>query len=361
MAHFNATFIEYLLAKNVPFCLYRYPSEKAPQLALEKTYLPHPAHTCFWIVPFSGASAAKEIMLFKVNNDVASDQIMQNLAALPDTPLQWQELPLHTSREDYLSRAALFLQNIRSGKLQKAILSRVKKIEKPEDFNPYAVFQHLCDQYPQAFVHLVYHHEGGMWLGATPELLLTRDKESFSTMALAGTQPINESHQYTWDSKEQKEQHMVEQHIEAVFEQHHCRLKIKNGPKTVEAGQVAHLRTEYDYIENHPIALKQLLHDLHPTPAVGGLPAAEGVKFILQNEGYDRGYYCGFLGETNFVDDVHFFTNLRCMQIGKDEIALYVGSGLTADSDPEAEWEETVQKSLTMLNVMKEMNKNEIV
>lgn len=357
----DSNFIHSLLAKNISFCLYRFPFENEVCLALEEKFLPHKPGKSFWIAPFVKSSVAKDIFFYCVNQETSNDKIIQKIISLPDASVQWQELPEDTNREAYFQKMNLFLKAIREGKIQKAILSRVRKVDKPEGFDPLQSFKELCSRFPKAFVHFMYHKEGGMWLGATPELLLSYERNCYTTMAVAGTQPTNEAHHYFWKAKEKDEHHLVEKHIESVFAKHQNILKFKNGPKTVEAGKVAHLRTTYEFNGNNHSDLKELLNDLHPTPAVGGLPVAEGIDFILQNEGYDREYYSGFLGEIDFVNNLRLYTNLRCMQIGKKDIAVYIGGGITADSDPESEWEETVLKSHTMLDTLKDQNKNEAV
>ena len=102
--------------------------------------------------------------------------------------------------------------------------------------------------------------------------------------------------------------------------------------------------------------LYSLVDLLHPTPAVCGLPKEAAKQFILENENYNRSYYTGFLGELNMglqnKNDSHLFVNLRCMEIEKNEAYIYVGGGITKESNPEEEWEETVAKSNIMLKVL---------
>jgi isochorismate synthase len=105
-------------------------------------------------------------------------------------------------------------------------------------------------------------------------------------------------------------------------------------------------------------SLKDVMNTLHPTPAVCGLPKAEAKQFLLQNEGYDREYYSGFLGELNYdfatgeEGKTDLFVNLRCMKIEDNKAHLYIGCGITKDSDPEKEFVETVNKSMTMRRVL---------
>jgi isochorismate synthase len=97
---------------------------------------------------------------------------------------------------------------------------------------------------------------------------------------------------------------------------------------------------------------------LHPTPAVCGFPKLDAQKFIIENEGYDRTFYAGFLGEWN-KDFVSYkencsdlYVNLRCMKIEDQKAKLYVGGGINKGSNPEKEYIETVNKSLTMKKVL---------
>jgi isochorismate synthase len=122
-----------------------------------------------------------------------------------------------------------------------------------------------------------------------------------------------------------------------------------------------------------PDLLPDIIVRLHPTPAVCGLPKESSKSFILENENYDREFYTGFLGELNFTSEkkrnsnsrnvengayraikksTELFVNLRCIQIVDALAFIYVGGGVTKDSDSEKEWEETINKSHTMLRVL---------
>lgn len=353
-----------LLQKNIGFCLYRFPEEKRLRIAIEKQPSFQNGSKTFWIAPFVPESSAKEIFLSIVENGNIDPDFWQRIQELPDQEPGFSPLPYSINKEEYNERLQLFLNSIKSGELNKAILSRVIKVDKPEDFDPFECFMELNSDYHTAFIHLLYHPAAGMWMGASPELLLKNTDSSFETMALAATQPRQDDHQYSWRAKETEEHQMVGHHIENVLGKLHCIIEKKEGPYVVEAGHVAHLRTDYYFKKTLPVPIQQLVAELHPTPAVGGLPADVGVEKILKHEGYDRKYYCGFIGETNFENYARLFVNLRCMEIGKDSIAIFAGGGITAASDPEEEWNETVEKSKTMLNKIlsvKDLLPNEIV
>ena len=89
----------------------------------------------------------------------------------------------------------------------------------------------------------------------------------------------------------------------------------------------------------------------------GPLDATQKI-FILENENYNREYYTGFLGELNKKSikkkklKSDLYVNLRCMQIKNQQAFIYMGCGITKDSNPEKEWEESVNKSMTMKKIL---------
>ncbi len=345
-----------MLSKGLPLCVYRFPGQGELRLAVLSELLDQKTETSFWIAPFTPHSASKEIVL-SVVDEAFLNTFVERLQSIPDKHVQFSDLPEATRHETYLKQFEAIQGSISNDTIQKAILSRVIIEDKPDDFEPIDFFGRLCTDYPDAFVHLLYFPEAGMWLGATPELLVKKETRNLHIMAVAGTQPVNTDGRYHWRAKEQEEHAMVGRHIEAVCDKYQCEVVNKKGPFEVTAGRVAHLRTDYAFRESTPIPLKDFLHSLHPTPAIGGLPVDKSVEVICETEMYDRSYYCGFLGETDFAAYAKFYVNLRCMHVGKEHIAVFVGGGITKDSNVDEEWEETVMKSKTMIDKLKTLQR----
>ncbi|WP_452218731.1 chorismate-binding protein [Lacinutrix undariae] len=252
---------------------------------------------------------------------------------------------------------------------KKVVLSREEVVETSED--PLVLFQKILETYPTAFVYCWYHPKVGMWLGATPETLLKTENKRFKTMALAGTQEYKGTLDVKWTSKEYEEQQFVTDYIIANFKSEASRISVSD-TKTVKAGNLLHLQTEISGILTTK-NLKSVLDKLHPTPAVCGVPRAASKAFILKEELYNRAFYSGFLGELNIKEKTsrntnrrnvennayaaiktvsNLFVNLRCMQWQDDEVTLYLGGGITKDSNAVAEWEETVAKAKVMKKVL---------
>jgi isochorismate synthase len=175
-------------------------------------------------------------------------------------------------------------------------------------------------------------------------------EEKFKTIALAGTLPYTEGmnlKSVAWTQKEIEEQALVCRYIINCFKKIRVREYAEHGPRTVVAGNLVHLRTDYevDMKEvNFPQLGSVMLKLLHPTSAVCGMPLGPAMDFLQKNEGYDREFYSGYLGPVNFDGASKLFVNLRCLQIFEKTARIYAGAGVTADSDPARETEEVSLK-----------------
>ncbi|WP_435625494.1 chorismate-binding protein [Flagellimonas sp.] len=235
--------------------------------------------------------------------------------------------------------------------LQKVVLSR--KIDTKHQVSPDKILNRILNTYPSAFCYVFFHPSTGIWCGATPETFLEVKNNSLKTMSLAGTLPYEVNVDPIWGQKEIEEQEMVTDYILTNLSNKVDDLKAE-GPESAKAGLLWHLKTVVSGKLSSSSSLKAIIESLHPTPAVCGLPSDLSKAFILENEGYDRKYYTGFLGELGMEksQDATLFVNLRCMQLSQKGTSIYVGGGITAESIPENEWEETQNKSKTMLSLL---------
>ena len=255
-----------------------------------------------------------------------------------------------TSKTGYLDLANRTIAKIRNEMYDKVVISRVSVVDHEyTDF--YEIFRDLKDRYPQAFVFLYHTPALGCWCGASPEILLRKVDDRFLTMALAGTQidqgiPLN---QVQWGDKEIHEQAIIESFISSIFHKNGIQYE-KQGPVTMKAAHVLHILSEF-YCEDHLDGL-EIAELLHPGPAICGIPEDLAFDWINQNESHDRQQYCGFIGPWGIDEEYALFVNLRSMRIFQKTFHLYLGGGLTSDSQAELEWKETEQKAKTILSVL---------
>ena len=254
------------------------------------------------------------------------------------------DLPKELSKDDYLIQCTSIIDSIRNNNAEKVVLSRVKK--KKYDGEAALLFLRLVDAYPDAMVFL-YFFKDRLWIGATPETLLKVEGDKFYTMALAGSKASGM--ETKWTNKEREEQVYVERYVDMQLKKHALEYSTE-GPKTINAGPIEHLCTAFrgDLISGKYL---DLLNDLHPTPAVCGIPVETAKKIIEKVENHDRLDYTGFIGPVNRLAK-HLFVNLRSALIAKDYMYLFLGGGITKDSIPEEEWNETELKARTLLRIL---------
>lgn len=214
--------------------------------------------------------------------------------------------------------------------------------------------------YPRLFVALVYTSQSGMWLMATPEILLKGEGDEYQTMSLAGTQKAEPSRTIAdypvegveWSEKNREEQQYVTDYIEDCIKGFAGDYRLK-GPYTTMAANLYHLRTDISFRLLDKGRLGDVINALYPTPAVCGIPKDAARRFILQHELHSRKYYSGFVGPISSQGKTHLFVSLRCMNILQDGICdLYAGGGLLKESEMEKEWKETEAKMQTIRRVL---------
>lgn len=257
-----------------------------------------------------------------------------------------QDQPYVISKEEYLVQAKEVTTLLQESSMKKLVYSRVKA--EKISISGKVLFERLENAYPNAFVYYFQDPVLGEWIGATPEILIKGMNNAFVSMSLAGTKKVDDTR--SWGKKEMDEQNFVSQFIEETLLNHGVQDVTFDGPKTVQAGPLNHLRTDFQWKSSTNTAW-QIAQDLHPTPAVSGTPVQTASEWILSNEKHERLFYAGMIGELQ-AESMNVYVNLRCGQLIGDQLYLYLGGGFTAESNPEKEWEETENKSKTLLDLL---------
>lgn len=255
--------------------------------------------------------------------------------------------------EELVSKA---VEAIEDNQFVKVVLSRKEEVIVP-DFDIQTTMRKMIYQYPGAFKYCFFHPKIGMWIGASPEQFLKTNGSAVKTVALAGTQLATKTKNIVWENKEKVEQQLVTDFIVENLTDLAKDITLSS-PYSVKAGNLWHIKTDIAATMKPKKFLKKLITALHPTSAVCGFPKQAAKDFIEENEGYNREYYSGFLGELNInlvtfrTQETDLFVNLRCMKVMPQKANIYVGCGITKDSIPEAEYLETVNKSMTMKRIL---------
>lgn len=356
----NITFVTFRLPKNSSVTTY---IQTKPETIQWKSIHDITEKKGFIMAPFDTRNGKKYIM---VRPDLCFDDepdpgVMKKIESLPSNPQpDWDiDEPIVTSKENYLQQVNMIKKQISTGYFQKSVLSRIKVVEGKYMEFARQIFDETCRRHPNAFVYM-FKSDHHFWMGASPEPLLRLRDGSVSSVSLAGTRTYTPENMDIghWTMKEVLEQEYVTRYIHDVLRE----FKIKDyritSPYVKKAGDLVHLRTDFSFsyksVDNR---IWELLDSLHPTPAVAGQPKDEAISFIKHLEPHDREYYTGFLGPVISDDHIDLFVNLRCMKITPEYLSLYIGGGITLESIPEDEWEETQWKAKSLLSIIDQYSK----
>lgn len=365
--HTEYYILDSLIDNNIHFALYRLPKTNTINLIMQKsgttqTFSNLPelnGKRGFAIVPYHITGSTPVLL---IEPDIVINDENQIFSFLKELNLpskerntdryRIQENDDSNSFERYRKVYDLFQDELESGECSKLVLSRTFDIERGSRFSAGASFAKACQKYPDSFVFLYHTPISGTWLGCSPERLISGHTNQWITDALAGTQKADsDSPDYVWDEKNKLEQQIVVDYMQQQLSKAGIK-SIHSNAETIKAGNLLHLRSEFSFQLDNPEKIGNILDLLHPSPAINGFPKEKAFEFILDNEGYNRSYYSGFIGnlDTNLRTDL--FVNLRCMQISENKLRLYAGGGILSSSDLFAEWKETENKLQTIISII---------
>ncbi|MNU15397.1 Menaquinone-specific isochorismate synthase [compost metagenome] len=283
--------------------------------------------------------------------DIAGKVIEKNLLEFEDLAISSQILPedetqfVAETQKEYLQKLEEVIEIIKENNLPKLVLSRRKIFNDFDEIDLKESFNNLCRNYPNAFKYLFFDGETS-WIGAFSEVLgkFNKSTHEFETMSIAGTIPVSEK----WTEKEIEEQKPVSSYIRNTLTKY-ATLSAVQESETYDhiSGNIKHLKTDFK-IKINPEDLDSIIQELHPTPAVCGIPKDYCREVIEKVEKFPRELYAGYI-KIETEDYIQYFVNLRCARLYKNSVHLFVGGGITAQSNPEKEWNETELKSEAVL------------
>jgi salicylate biosynthesis isochorismate synthase len=282
-----------------------------------------------------------------------------SLPLLDPAPVGAYEVRSAMPPSHYEEAVASAVQRIRTGELEKVVLAREVEVQAPVAHEPGAVLGLLREAFPSCYVFAVGRGDA-TFFAASPELLIRREGQRASTVALAGSarrsaDPAVDDHlgeQLLRSEKDREENAIVARRIARGLSRHAVWVTAAPEPALVRVANIQHLGAPIRAQLASPIGAVELAGLLHPTPAVGGEPSAVAQRLIPALEGLDRGWYAGPVGWTDSVGDGEFCVALRCALLRDRLATLYSGCGIVRDSDPAAELAESEIKLQALLPVL---------
>jgi salicylate biosynthesis isochorismate synthase/menaquinone-specific isochorismate synthase len=323
------------------------------------------------VVPELSVARRESVVTLTRNIDVAPDDTLEaligrlrevhdhRLPLLDPAPTGNYDVHSVMPPSHYEEAVARAVQRIRGGEVQKVVLAREVQVQAPVDHDPAAVFGVLREAFGACYVFAVGRGDA-TFLAASPELLVRREGQRASTVALAGStrrsaDPAVDDHlgeQLLRSDKDREENAIVARRIAAALRPHSVWLAVAPEPLVVRVANIQHLARPIRAQLTAPIDAIELAGLLHPTPAVGGEPREIAEAMIPALEGLDRGWYAGAVGWTDASGDGEFCVALRCALLRGRTASCYAGGGIVRDSDPAAELAETEVKLQALLPVL---------
>ncbi|MDE0131487.1 MAG: isochorismate synthase [bacterium] len=262
--------------------------------------------------------------------------------------------PSHPDWE-WMESVARALRLIEAGRLQKVVLARDVEVWSKSPFGVRRLLRRLHHSFPGCFTFLV----DGL-VGASPELLLKQSGRRVESVALAGTAPRHPdpardeqlARRLLESEKDLREHDLTARSVERSLREVCARLDRNTEPTLRDLVNLRHLSTRFTGLLSEGLSSFEVVHRLHPTAAVGGVPRQGAMEAIAGLEGIDRGRYAGPVGWFDLAGDAQWAVALRCAQLNQTGARLYAGAGIVAGSLPEEELAETRLKLRTMTNAL---------
>lgn len=251
---------------------------------------------------------------------------------------------------------AIARDRIRAGELTKVVLAREIEVRANTPIDHVGLWSRLAEAHPQAFCFAV---DG--FIGASPELLVSRSGSTVRARPMAGTTPRTGHSDVDQlragellSSEKNRSEHQVT--IDAVHDRllGWCSyLDAEPSPSVVPAGPVQHLATLVEGRLSRPEpSVLELVAALHPTPAVGGEPTTAALALQRELEPSSRGRYAGPVGWVDATGNGTFAVGIRSIELSGAHGRLFAGVGVVADSDPESELAESRSKAQAVLSAI---------
>jgi menaquinone-specific isochorismate synthase len=251
--------------------------------------------------------------------------------------------------EQWMSVVADAVARISRGDLEKVVLARdlVATADEPVDVR--WPLRRLTETYPMCWTF----HVDGMF-GATPEMLVRRERGLVTSRVLAGTirrtgddeRDLALAATLARSSKDLEEHEYAVRSVADALEPHCSSMNVPEAPFVLHLPNVMHLATDVAGVVHDAATVSslQLAEALHPSAAVGGTPTPVATALITEIEGMDRDRYAGPVGWIDASGDGEWGIALRSARVDGSTVRLFAGCGIVADSDPEAELAEAQAK-----------------
>lgn len=344
--------INIAVEKNIPFAVYMFPNQKKVHFIASFDFAEKYENKCGGLGKDSSWQGVALDMFeslgkspIGITASMGLNKFLKTINSVPSFPEPYIEPQGYSIKPVvYLSQLKKFTGRLRNpgSNLQKVVLSRMFT----------AAGNHITDaaqEYfrllPHTFRYIYFTQETGLWMGASPEILIDYNfaSDTITTMSLAGSRNVDNKED--WSEKNIQEHNVVTDYIVEKMRSIGLNPEVKE-LCTRKFGFVEHLCNIITAKANE-VDVSELIHILSPTPALCGFPQKDAMNLILSTEIHQRFCYGGWVAVKDKYG-VRAYVNLRCAHIrpGKSHYtySMYTGGGIMPESEFMDEWIETADK-----------------
>jgi len=269
------------------------------------------------------------------------------------------------SQAEFESRVSRAKDYIYGGDIIQAVLSQ--RLAKPTNASPFTIYRALRSINPSPYMY--YLHLGDFHIvGASPELLVRVEDGLVSNHPTAGTRPRGKdtARDMALEEELKGDEKECAEHIMLVDLGRNDIGRIAE-PGTVEVTQLmdverySHVMHLVSHVQGRLRAgLSQFdaLRACFPAGTVSGAPKIRAMEIIAELEPDKRGPYAGAVGYFDFAGNLDTAITIRTIVISNGIAYIQAGAGIVADSIPEGEYQECLNKAQALLSAIKQAEAN---
>ena len=263
------------------------------------------------------------------------------------------------NKDSYLEAVRNATEQINKGEAEKVVIARSLRMDFDQEVSSVAALHHIASEQQESY-HFGLQRSGQLFFGATPERLIEITNGQAYSACVAGsikrgktaTEDRILGEELLNDDKNREEHHYVVKMISNIFSENCTDVLMPKEPKLMRIRDIQHLYTSIEGKLKGGTDIFKLVEELHPTPALGGVPTNKAMEVIRREEQMDRGYYAAPIGWADSDGNGEFAVAIRSGLLDGDKAYLYAGGGIVADSEPQREYDETWVKFRPVLRAL---------
>ena len=266
-------------------------------------------------------------------------------------------------KDEYMVRMAGVLEKLKSDFVQKVVVARKCTVTPCEAFDKLDYTAYLLDQYFQEYFYLFRQGEDAYWTGISPEIIMKQSGSVAVTKPLAGTRKkcdddaVNQQvrKELTATSKDIIEhEHALYFMVDQLEKAGIGKVNIVKNKTVLETPYAFHIKSEISVQLKEGVSCFDIIGAIYPPATIWGIPVDRTEHILAETEPFSREYFTGLYGYWNYAGDADTALVIRSAKVEDGTVSVYAGGGIVKYSDPNAEFDETVNKMRPLLSYFTE-------